>query len=230
MAIDAVALLKGTDYALADRLHVSKLEDSVLVHTGVAFGSDLEMLAYGVRTIIGDALDKHDDARGIFVMPDVAKPKARTYEGVIAEVGEAGEWVPKMAAGEIPERLLEAPDGSFAAMMGQAMQALGGANLADIQRALATGDYSSLEKMQEAMAAAVGGQDALNALAAQLIGAANAEGALANVDAQALAGLPNLPMDLADLDEEQLEAMTKELAGVLPPEQLAELKKLVKKK
>lgn len=229
MGIDAIALLKGTDYELPERLHVDKLNDAILVHTGVAFGGDLEMLAYGVRTSIGDALDKHDDARGVFVMPDVAEPRADTYDAVIAEIAEAGEWVPKMAAGEIPEGLLDAPDGSFAAMMGQAMQALGGANLAEIQRALASGDYSAIEKMQEAMAAAVGGQEALNSLAAQLLGAANAEGALANVDAHALGAFPNLPMDIADLDAEQLEAMTKELAGVLPPEQLAELKKLVKK-
>jgi hypothetical protein len=227
--MDAVALLKGTKYEIPARLHVVKLDDAVLVHTQVGFGADIEMLAYGIRTSIGDALDSHDDARGVFVMPDVAEPKSRTYEGVLAEIGEAGEWVRKMPAGEVPGGLLDAPDGSFAAMMGQAMQALGGANLAEMQRALASGDYSALEKMQAQMAAAVGGEEKLHELAAQLLGAANEEGALASVDARALAGLPNLPMDLGELDPEQLEAMTKELAGVLPPEQLAELQKLVKK-
>ncbi len=214
MTIDAVALLKGTGLELPARLQVVKLDDATLVHTGVAFGGDVEMLAYGVRTSVGDALDRHDDPRGVFVMPDIAKPGARTYEGVIAEVGEAGEWVPMMSAGDVPSGLLEAPDGSFAAMMGQAMQALGGANMAEIQRALASGDYSALEKMQAQMAAAVGGEDALNALAAQLLGAANAEGVLGNVDPSSL--VPG------DLDPDQLE-------GVIPPEQLAELRKLVKK-
>lgn len=229
MGIDAVALLKGTDYSLPERLHVEKLDDAVLVHTGVAFGGDVDMLAYGVRTSVGDALEKHSDERGIFVLPDVAEPRARTYAGVIDEVGEAGEWVPKIEAGAIPSSLLDAPDGSFAAMMGQAMQALGGTNLAEIQRALSTGDYSAIEKMQEALAAAVGGQEQLASLAAQLLGAANAEGALANVDAHALQAFPQLPMDLEDLDPEQLEAMKKELAAVLPPEQLAEIEKLLKK-
>jgi hypothetical protein len=230
MGIDAVALLKGTAYELPSRLRSVKLDDATLVHTGVAFGGDIEMLAYGIRTSIGDALDQHDDPRGVFVLPDVAETRARTYEAVLVEVGEAGEWVRKIAAGEVPRGLLDAPDGSFGALMGQAMQALGGENMAEIQRALASGDYSALEKMQAQMAAAVGGEEALNALAAQLIGAANAEGALAHVDAGALAGFPKLPMDLDELDPEQLEAMTKELAGVLPPEQLAELQKLIKKK
>src|SRR5688572_3529136 len=103
--MDAVALLKGTDYQLPARLHAVKLDDATLVHTGVGFGGDVEMLAYGVRTSIGDALDKHDDSRGVFIMPDVAEPRAKTYEGVLAEIGEAGEWVPKAPAGEVPGSL-----------------------------------------------------------------------------------------------------------------------------
>ena len=199
MGIDAVALLKGTDLKLPERLHVERLDDAILVHTGARFGSDLEMLAYAVRTAVGDALDRHNDARGIFVLPDVAEPKGKTYDAVIEEIGEVGEWVRKIDAGEVPEGLVGAPDGSFAAAMGQAMTAIGEENLADIQRALSSGDYSAIEKLQERMVRALGGEDALNALAANVLSAAQAEGALDNLE------------------------------GVLDPEQVKELEKLVKK-
>lgn len=220
MGIDAVALLKGNDLEVPEHLHVQRLEDATLVHTGVGFGEDLEMLAYAIRTSVGDALDRHDDPRGIFVLPDVAEPSAKTYDGVVAEIGEAGEWVRTIPAGEVPASLLAAPEGSFEAMMGQAMQALGDANLAEIQRALASGDYSALERLQKQMAAAVGGEDALNALAAQLMGAAQAQG----VDETPLAGFPGLPVDLASLDPAQLD----ELAEVLGPEAVEELKRALK--
>lgn len=203
MGIDAVALLKGKDLAVPGRLHQVKLEDATLVHTGAAFGSDVEMLAYAVRTALGDALDAHDDPRGIFVLPDVAEPKGKTYAAVLEEIGEAGEWVRKIGAGEIPDGLLEAPEGSFAAAIGQAMQAIGEGNLAEIQRALASGDFSAIEKLQAQMAAALGGEDQLNALAARVLDAANAEGAL--------------PEDLSELE------------GTIDPAQLKELEKMIKK-
>lgn len=228
MSIDAVALLKGTNLALPARLHVQKLKDATLVHTGVGFGGNLEMLAYGVRTSVGDALDAHDDPRGIFVLPDVAEPKADTYEGVIAEIGEAGEWIEKMAAGTVPEQLAEAPEGSFESLIGQAMQALAGTDLADIQRAIATGDYAAMAKLQERMAQALGGEEAMNQLASQLMGQANVEAALAGQPMD-LGALGNLPIDLSSLKPEQLADMQKQLEGVLDPEQLAELEKLVKK-
>lgn len=229
MSIDAIALLKGKDLALPARLHARKLKDATLVHTGVGFGGDLDMLAYGVRTSVGDALDAHDDPRGVFVIPDVAEPAADTYDGVIAEIGEAGEWVRKMAAGEVPEGAIDAPEGSFEALMGQAMQALAGTDLADIQRAIASGDYAAMAKMQERMAAALGGEEAMNELASQLMGSANVEAALAGRPMEPLAGFPELPIDLSKMDPKQLAEMQKQLEGMIDPEQLAELEKLVKK-
>lgn len=228
MTIDAVALLKGKDLTLPSRLHVRRLDDAVLVHTGVGFGGNLEMLAYGVRTSVGDALDAHDDPRGVFVLPDVAEPKATTYEGVIAEIGEAGEWIEKMGAGEVPAQLADAPAGSFEAMIGQAMQALAGTDLADIQRAIASGDYAAMAKLQERMAAALGGEDAMNELASKLMGQANVEAALAGQPMD-LGSLGDLPIDLSKLDPKQIAEMQKQLEGALDPEQLAELEKLVKK-
>lgn len=224
MGIDAIALLKGKGLPLPERLHAQQLDDATLVHTGVGFGGDLEMLAHGVRTSVGDALDRHDDPRGVFVLPDVAEPKARTYDGVIAEVGEAGEWVRVAPAGEVPAALVDAPAGSFEAMMGQAMQALGGENLAEIQRAIASGDFAAMARLQQKMAAALGGEEALEALATQLVGAMGA-----SAPREPLGGFPELPIDLANLDPEQLAALAKDLEGALPPEQLAEIERLLKK-
>ncbi|MBI2396010.1 MAG: hypothetical protein HYV09_40985 [Deltaproteobacteria bacterium] len=225
MGIDAIALLKGNDLPLPERLRAQKLDDATLVHTGVAFGSDLEMLAYGVRTSVGDALYRHDDPRGVFVLPDVVAPKAKTYDDVIAEVGEAGEWVQLPAAGEVPVALTGAAAGSFEAMMGQAMQALGGENLAEIQRAIASGDYAAMARLQQKMAAALGGEDALEALATQLVGAIGA-----SAPREPLGGFPELPIDLANVDPAQLAELAKDLEGTLPPEQLAEIERLLKKR
>ena len=98
MGIDAVALLKGKDVAVPDRLKVERLEDAVLVHTGVGFGGDVEMLAYALRTTLGDALDGHADPRGIFVLPDVAKPRGKTYDAVIEEIAEGRHGPRSLAA------------------------------------------------------------------------------------------------------------------------------------
>ncbi len=218
MGIHVIALLKGKNLSLAERLHAKALSDGALVHTGIAFGGEPEMLAFGLRSSIGDALDPHDDPRGVFIMPDVAEPKSKDYEGVIAEIGEAGEWIRKAEAGEVPATLTGADAGSFDAMMGAAMQAIG-PNLADIQKALASGDYSALANMQKAMADALGGEDKLNALAAQMLGAAT----------EVAGARGSSPSGAGGIDPAELMAAAKELGGALTPEQLAELEKLTKK-
>ena len=44
-------------------------------------------------------------SRGVLFIPDVAAPQARSYAGVIAEVGEGGEWGPPLS-GAGPESVL----------------------------------------------------------------------------------------------------------------------------
>ena len=71
------------------------LDDAWLIPTGLNFALAPEALSQGVRTLLGEALlDEHDDERGLFIIPDVAKPSARTYAGVVEEIGDVGVWAP----------------------------------------------------------------------------------------------------------------------------------------
>jgi hypothetical protein len=207
MGIDAIALLKGVHFTFPTHLRVERLEGAVLVHTGLRFGGALDEMAFALRAALGDALDVHDDPRGVFVLPDMAEPRATTYEGVIAEVAEAGEWVPRAAADQVPSRFADAPEDSFAGIMGQMMGALGGDTIAAMANALASGDPEALARAQEAMTQALGGQDRVEELAKKLMGAANAEGA---GDPLGAGGSP-LDPGAMDLDNPDLEAMAKQI-------------------
>jgi hypothetical protein len=80
-------------------LRVERLDDALLVHTGQDFAAEPEQLAAAVHALLGGALlGLHDDERGIFFLPDVAAPRARSYAGVIDEVGEGGLWAPPPSA------------------------------------------------------------------------------------------------------------------------------------
>jgi hypothetical protein len=77
------------------KLRIDRLADALLVHTGQDFSSEPEVLSAAVRALLGDELlDQHEDPRGLFFLPDVAAPQARSYAGVIDEVGEGGMWAP----------------------------------------------------------------------------------------------------------------------------------------
>ena len=186
MSIDALALLKGHDLQLPDRFVLRALDDGVLVLTGQRFGGDLEELGTALRHLLGGALDQHDDPRGVFIIPDVAEPKAQSYEGIVEEIGEAGEWAPLVSADHVPASLANAPDGSLANMVGQMMGALGGDALAEMMQAVTTGDTTALAAMQDKLVAALGGQEQLEAFGQQMLEAAQAEvpGAAAAVQAR----------------------------------------------
>ena len=123
MGIDAVAVLRGRDLPLPNGpliqslddpsdLVLRTLEDGVLVFTLSRFSTDVAQVALALWHSFGDALDAHRDPRGVFLFPDVAEPQATTYEGVIAEIGEGGIWVP--VAGAAPAKLAAA-EGDLAA-------------------------------------------------------------------------------------------------------------------
>ncbi len=210
MSIDALALLKGHDLPLPSGLVLRTLDDGVLVTTHLRFGGDLEELGLALRQLVGDALDQHDDARGVFVIPDVAEPKAQSYDAMIEEIGEAGEWAPIVSAGQVPASLADAPDGSLANVMGQVMGALGGDTISEMMQALTTGDTAALEAMQGKVAAAFGGQDKLEALGKQILGAAQAEAPAAAEAMQARLASGGLPdLDALGLDPDQLAELAK---------------------
>ena len=74
MPIDAIALLRVPPASIpADRL-IRALDDGALVRTGARFDEDPEDLAALLCDALGDALDDHEDPRGVLLIPDVAKP------------------------------------------------------------------------------------------------------------------------------------------------------------
>lgn len=173
MGIDAIALLKGKDHALPATLKTKTLDDAVLVYTGVAFGSEPEEMELALRTALGDALDSHDDPRGVFVMPDRAKPTGQSYQAVIDEAGELGMWVENTGAQQdmtgLPAGL---GGGAFGALVSELMQSLGPDTLADMQRALLEGDHEAMARAQAKMTAALGGEAAVAARSEELLKAA----------------------------------------------------------
>jgi hypothetical protein len=175
MGADAIALLRGTNLPVPTGTLLKTLDDAVLVFTLTRFSADLESMALAVRLRLGDALDAHRDKRGVFLFPDVAEPLARTYEGVITEVGQAGAWAPIVAADHVPSALGNAPEGSLAAVMGELMGAIGGDLRAELMKAMATGDPSAMPAIKEKLVAAMGGQEQADALASRLTAAAAAE-------------------------------------------------------
>lgn len=71
-------------------------DGNVSIFTGLRFHDhDME---YSIRCWLhanfGDALSLiHDDPRGVFVSPDVCEPRAKTYDGIIAELEGAGRFI-----------------------------------------------------------------------------------------------------------------------------------------
>lgn len=142
MGIAAIALLKLPDLTLAAGSpgRVEPLEDCVLLHLGSSFADEPEVLLESVRSMVGEALAQHEDARGIFVLPKVAAPRARSYAAVIDEVGEGGMWVP-LTVDEEPLAMA-----GFEAMMGSMMGQLPGGLLASLQQAAAGANVADLQQ------------------------------------------------------------------------------------
>ena len=119
MGIDAIAVLRiprlaapstgfGTQYLVQHR------GDCSLLHTMERFdGSRLDEHVLTVRRVLGDALDAHDDPRGVFVFPDVCEPKGTDYSSIIRELEGAGGFGPMVAADHLPLRIANAAPGSY---------------------------------------------------------------------------------------------------------------------
>ncbi len=112
MGLDAIALLRLPASDIRETACDRALSDAVLVRLGVSFASEPEELVLALRQRVGDALDRHRDSRGVLVMPEVARPKATTYDEVVQEVGDGGAWV------AIEEDEEELPDDLLSVMMG----------------------------------------------------------------------------------------------------------------
>lgn len=156
MPITAIALLHipSCTPSAQPPVRVEPLADAVLLHTEANFGSDLDVLVALVARSVGPQLALHQDARGIFFLPSVSAPKARTYDALIAELGEGGMWAPLPRADAdgvgLPEGL-----GALGAMLGSMLQQLP-PSLRDAASAAARGDMSNLSRVGEELAHKLG--------------------------------------------------------------------------
>jgi hypothetical protein len=201
MAITAIALLRVEPPAgLAKQAgRITRLEDAILLHTRADFSDEPASLSRIVREQLGEALDAHSDPRGIFFIPDVAAPKARSYEAVIAEVGEGGEWGPIRAA-ELPFGAAGA-GGALGALLGSLMEQMPSSVLESVGAA-ARGQPGAFEAATSQLKAAVEGSSELSSLAGQL-----SSGFGQTALPPELAALASKDLDAGGLDLSQLGAM-----------------------
>jgi hypothetical protein len=156
MAISAIALLRiPTPPSLGGR--VTALDDGVLLDTQASFATDPDELSGIVRELLGKALaSQHTDARGIFFIPSVAAPSARSYEGMIAEVGEGGVWGPLPSAiSPLGAAMLGGAGGGLGALLGSLMQQMPSGVL-DSAAAAARGEPGAFEAASSQLQAAAG--------------------------------------------------------------------------
>jgi hypothetical protein len=152
-----------------------KLDDAVLLHTNIDFSSEPEAIIAAIRLAAGDdAVDDHEDDRGILVIPAVARPKAKRYDDVIAEVADLGMWIDEDSFDDAGEdagdpNVMAAmggfpgganPLGAFGgggldALVGQMMGAMGPGGIEELQRAMMSGDPAAMEKVQSMMHSAM---------------------------------------------------------------------------
>ena len=96
MSLAAFALLRLPEPAVAAHTRAIALADAVLLETGASFAAEPAELSVGLRRLLGEALDAHDDPRGVYFLPAAAVEPARgagSYAAVIEAIGEAGMWV-----------------------------------------------------------------------------------------------------------------------------------------
>lgn len=155
MAINAVALLRVPASSLPGTLRVIALDDAVLVHTSESFGSEPDELAELLHDLLGDVLSTHEDARGIFILPSIASPKARSYDAVIAEIGAGGMWAPRLEVDDgfvLPDGL-----GGLGAVLSSMVQNMPQSVL-DAAAAAARNDAHGFSKVTDQVATLMGQQ------------------------------------------------------------------------
>lgn len=142
------------------------LDDGALVATDVAFGGDGDAVLDRLWHLLGDAFADHDDDRGVFVVPSSVRPRGGSYDAVLAEVGEAGEWVSlddeDEGDGAVTGAVEDAggddeddgigPGPDFMSAMASITQSLGMDTLMQLQQAMMSGDPNAFARAQEALA------------------------------------------------------------------------------
>jgi len=153
MSIDAVALLRIPNWEPDDELDTRALDDAHLLYLEIPFESEPDAIAEAIVSQVGEALAHHDDERGIFVLPDAADPDdAKTYEAVLAEVGEVGMWL--HPADEGPVDMHGVLSNGVRSVLDDALSAMGIGGVEEMQRLLQEGDPDKLKLMSIRMQSA----------------------------------------------------------------------------
>ncbi len=113
MSIDAIALLHVSAAKAKKRVedpdHVTRLGPDACGVSLFQRQMGLEVrpvqTAVLLREALGEALDLHDDPRGILLYPDVAEPAATTYEALVKELEEGSFWIERELLGQSREEL-----------------------------------------------------------------------------------------------------------------------------
>jgi hypothetical protein len=178
--------------ANGERITIKALDDATLIFTSVSVrDAETEELGLLIRALVGDALDKHDDDRGVFTFPKAAAPKAKSYDAAIEEVGEMGEWAPKVSADDLTE-----DGGDFADIAGDLLGGLG-PDVMDLQRRMMAGDPSAMQDAMKHVAALLSDPSKSAALMKAVSAMSGGDSPLANMAANLPPGMamPN-PADL----------------------------------
>jgi len=240
--IDAAFPAKGAERPGADGkpLKLVALEDAVLLVLGVSFDMEPDEAGYEVRKRLGAALDAHDDARGILIVPDKARPRSKTYADAVEEVGDLGFWAKKVAADFAPKarpKRVEVDEDITATLkddntLGAQLQALLGSGfpgispdmMAQAQAMLNSPDganiFAEAQKQVAAMMAQPGGFDALAKGLSEALGAQG-------LDPDALMGLMPEKMPTPEEMQAMFEQGQKDLEKLQreDPAKVDELKK-----
>lgn len=140
-------------------LTIVGIGDATLIHTRAPFSAEPEELAELLRSMVGDVLDGHGDERGVLVFPDKAKPLAHDYQGIVAEIGEAGFWVPCEAAPVEAGGPGAMDAGALGAALEQLMGAMPPGLVAQMQGMLAGADLGALAQAAQQLQSGFAGRE-----------------------------------------------------------------------
>ncbi len=147
---------------------VKGLDGGSLIHTRFPLSdADGDQLAMMLRDRFGTLLDEHHDARGVLVFAEACKPAAGSYDAVVEEIGELGEWVPVVADEAAPPQLAVPP--GLEALLGGVMRELG-PDVGKLAAAMMGGDATAMNEMMAKVGQALEKTGGINALASAMQG------------------------------------------------------------
>lgn len=221
----SVVRLTGADKKPFD---VRFLDDATIVFTGVPFDGDAEDVLDVLDDRLDQLFDEHDEARGLFVFPRKALVAVSTYQAMLDEVGELGEWIAldaddsneADAAAQRGVIVNDADDeddeddgGDLMQMVAGLANSLGPETLARMQSAMFSGDPNAMARAQQEMMTALMSRGDLDQITAQFQGLAS----------KLPPELLNMPMNASpedimnSLPPEQREALERQLGGAPKP-------------